>query len=142
MSIILEFYDNGVVLKHTGVITDEELFQAEDDIYGHAYPGELQFQIVDLVEVEDFPASDETMRFLGQKDHALAKSLPRQHIVVIAPNIYKNKGIIWQKWAQDRNSNNPIILTAIVDTAVEAIIWLEGNGVDVSSYKVEVGESL
>jgi hypothetical protein len=142
MSIILEFYKNGVVLRHSGIITDEELLQAEHDIYDHAYPEQLQFQIVDLVEVEDFPASDETMRLLGQKDHALAKTLNRQHIVVIAPNIYRNKGIIWEKWAQGTNTHNPAILTRVVKTAEEAIQWLEGHGVDASSCSHYVGDIL
>ena len=141
MPIPLEFYKNGVVLKHIGVITDEELIQVEHDIYDHEYPEKLQFQIVDLVEVEDFQGSDETMRLLGQKDRALAKTLKQQHIVVISPDKYKSKGIIWQKWAQDMDASNPSILTKIVDTIEEAITWLEDSRVDISAYKQDASGS-
>ena len=137
MSIALEFYDNGVILRHSGIITDEELIQAENDIYDHEYPEQLQFQIIDLAEVEAFQASDETMRYLGQKDHAQSKIRNHQFVVVIAPMHCRTKTMIWEVWAQDKDSREPTIFTEIVNTTEEAIKWLEGNRVNVSFNKTD-----
>jgi len=139
MPIALEFYDNGVVVKHTGVITDDELIQAEREIYSYVYPQRLRFQIIDLTEVEVFQASGETMRFLGQTDYALTKSLDRQHIVVVAPAHGRSQSIIWEAWAQDADTNDPAILTEIVNTIDEAIRWLGDNGVKIPSGEPNAG---
>ena len=133
MPIAMEFYDNGVVVRHTGVITDDELLQAERDIYDYVYREQLQFQIIDLADVEVSQASGETMRFLGQTDYALAKSLDRQHIVVVAPTHGRSQSIIWEVWVQDADAHDPAILMEIVNTIDEAIRWLGNNGVKFSS---------
>ena len=133
MPIAMEFYDNGVVVRHTGVITDDELLQAERDIYDYVYREQLQFQIIDLADVEVSQASGETMRFLGQTDYALAKSLDRQHIVVVAPTHGRSQSIIWEAWVQVADAHDPAILMEIVNTIDEAIRWLGNNGVKFSS---------
>ena len=133
MPIAMEFYDNGVVVRHTGVITDDELLQAERDIYDYVYREQLQFQIIDLADVEVSQASGEPMRFLGQTDYALAKSLDRQHIVVVAPTHGRSQSIIWEAWVQDADAHDPAILMEIVNTIDEAIRWLGNNGVKFSS---------
>jgi len=139
MPIALEFYDNGVVVRHTVVIADDELIQAEREIYSYVYPQRLRFQIIDLTEVEVFQASGETMRFLGQTDYALTKSLDRQHIVVVAPAHGRSQSIIWEAWAQDADTNDPAILTEIVNTIDEAIRWLGDNGVKIPSGEPNAG---
>ena len=133
MPIAMEFYDNGVVVRHTGVITDDELIQAERELYAYVYREQLQFQIIDLADVEVSQASGETMRFLGQTDYALAKSLDRQHIVVVAPTHGRSQSIIWEAWVQDADAHDPAILMEIVNTIDEAIRWLGNNGVKFSS---------
>ena len=133
MPIAMEFYDNGVVVRHTGVITDDELIQAERELYAYVYREQLQFQIIDLADVEVSQAPGETMRFLGQTDYALAKSLDRQHIVVVAPTHGRSQSIIWEAWVQDADAHDPAILMEIVNTIDEAIRWLGNNGVKFSS---------
>ena len=133
MPVTLHFYDNGVVLRHTGLITDKELIHAENEIYSHDYPEMLHFQIVDLSDVTDFRVSQDTMRYLGQKDNAMAKILTRQHIVVVAPKNSRIKTIIWQSWAQEEKTDEPNILTEIVDSIIEAKRWLKNYGIEIPS---------
>lgn len=140
MPIALEFYKNGVVIRHTGIITDEELIQAEREIYSHLRLEQLQFQIVDLTEVRDFKASADTMRHLGQTDYTKAHSLNRQHVAVIAPSQGRAMSSIWEAWAKDKDIDDPAILTKIVNTTEEAKKWLEENGINVSSNKLDAGD--
>ena len=68
MATVLEFYRNGVVVRHRGVVTDEEMLEMERGIYSYAYPAPLEFQVIDLSRVSDFRASPEMMRDIGRMD--------------------------------------------------------------------------
>lgn len=123
-------------MKHHGVVTDDELLSSDHDIYAHVYPEGMQFQLVDLDEVTDFQGSMDTLRYLGEKDRELAqKAGHRRYIVVIAPSQGRRQSILWQVWAQDTNTDDPVILTKIVHSIEEAREWLHENDVDASSVR-------
>lgn len=132
MPFALEFHNNGVFLIFTGVVTDEDLLESDDDLYGHVYPDGLQFQLVDLTEVRDFRASHKTMRYLGEKDREYSQTHGKQKIAVIAPTHGRANSIVWEVWAQDNSTEDPALLTKIVDSHLEAVTWLRKNGIEIS----------
>lgn len=132
MTVELVFYDNGVLLAHSGIVTDEDLLESDKDLYGHTYPQGLQFQIVDLSDVRDFQASHQTMRYLGEKDREFSQMNDRQLIVVIAPTHGRANSIVWEVWAQDTHTDDPALLTKIVDSRLEALTWLSKHGINVT----------
>lgn len=131
MSYQLEFRSNGVFLTFADVVTDDDLLKSDDGLYGHDYPDGLQYQLVDLSDVRDFQASHQTMRYLGEKDREFSQANGRQLIVVIAPTHGRANSIVWEVWAQDNSTDDPALLTKIVDTRLEALTWLKKHGIDV-----------
>ncbi|PQO29104.1 hypothetical protein C5Y96_15220 [Blastopirellula marina] len=131
MPVNLVFYSNGVLMAHSGVVTDEDLLESDVELYSHEYPEGLQFQLVDLTDVRDFQASHKTMRYLGEKDREFSQTHGRQLIVVIAPTHGRANTIVWEVWAQDTSTNDPALLTKIVDRRDEAIQWLKDNGIEI-----------
>lgn len=132
MTFALEFQPNGVFLTFADVVTDEDLLESDRELYEHAYPAGLQFQLVDLTHVRDFQASHKTMRFLGEKDREFSQTHGRQWIAVIAPTHGRSNTIVWEVWAQDTSTADPALLTKIVDNREEALAWLKANGIEVS----------
>lgn len=132
MAYQLEFRSNGVFLIFAEVVTDDDLLKSDDELYGHDYPEGLQFQLVDLSEVRDFQASHKTMRYLGEKDREFSQTHGNQLIVVIAPTQGRANSIVWEVWAQDNSTEDPALLTKIVDTRLEAVTWLKKHGIDVN----------
>lgn len=132
MSYRLEFRSNGVFLIFAEVVTDDDLLKSDDELYGHDYPEGLQYQLVDLSEVRDFQASHKTMRYLGEKDREFSQTHGNQLIVVIAPTQGRANSIVWEVWAQDNSTEDPALLTKIVDTRLEAVTWLKKHGIDVN----------
>ncbi len=130
MATVLEFYRNGVVVRHQGVVTDQEMLETERGIYSHAYPVPLEFQIADLSQVSDFRVSLETMRDVGRMDRDMARSLKRQHVAVIAPSQGRAMAIVWQAWATEGGQSSSLVTTK-VNTISEAQDWLRGQGIDV-----------
>jgi len=131
MSFNLEFHDNGVTLSFADVVTDEDLLESDDGLYGHDYPQGLQFQLVDLTDVRDFQASHKTMRYLGEKDREYSQTHGRQLIAVVAPTHGRANTIVWEVWAQDNSAPDPALLTKIVDDRSEALAWLKENGIEI-----------
>ena len=130
MPFTLEFHDHGVFLTFTDVVTDEDVLQSDDQLYGHDYPAGLQFQLVDLTDVREFNASHKTMRYLGEKDREFSQTHGRQLIVVVAPIQGRANSIVWEVWAQDTATPDPALLTKIVDNRDEAVAWLKEHGID------------
>jgi len=130
MATVLEFYRNGLVVRHRGLVTDEEMLETERGIYRHAYPAPLEFQVVDLSQVTDFRASPETMRDVGRMDRDMARALKRQYVAVIAPSQGRAMAIVWQAWATE-GGRSPSLVTTKVNTIDEAQDWLCGQGIAV-----------
>ncbi len=128
MAAVLEFYKNGVIVRHSGIVIDEDVIEVERSIYGHRYPEPLQFQIVDLSGVKEFRVSVETMREVGRIDREKAKSLNRQCVAVVTPSQGRAMTIIWQAWASD-GFESPSLLTKNANTIEEAEHWLSDQGI-------------
>jgi len=128
MSFDLKFLDSGVVLTFADVVTDDNLLESDQQLYGHAYPQGMRYQLVDLTEVRDFQASHQTMRYLGEKDREYAQTHGRVLIAVVAPTHGRANSIVWEVWAQDTSTADPALLTKVVDNREEAIAWLSEYG--------------
>jgi hypothetical protein len=132
MPIELQFHDNGVVIRESGIISDNDFMDAVDAIYAHKYPDGLHFQLADLSSVTEFSVSADTMRSVGTRDLRESKALPTQHLVVVAPpsSYTRLMNKVWEIWAMD-NDHAPSVKTNIVNTFPEAIAWLETFGIQV-----------
>ncbi len=127
----LEYYENGVIVRHAGVVTDKEFVNAKREIYDHEYDRPLEFQLAELSGVTDCQVSMDTMRAVGSWDHANSQELQGQHLVVAAPpeSLMQTLSIVWEIWSTDHHSGNPS--TKIVDSLHEALGWLKTQGIAV-----------
>ena len=74
----------GVTWIFWGVVSGEELLEANQEIYGDARFDGMRFQIVDMTAVERFDVSLDDMTVLAATDKAASKSNPDVRVAVAA----------------------------------------------------------
>lgn len=74
----------GIHWKYSGTLTGEELLQSNMDIYGDPRFDSLRYQIVDLLGVESFDVSAESMEEVTLMDVGASTTNPRLVVAVVA----------------------------------------------------------
>ena len=131
MPIKNTFCKNGVVIEMTGVVTDEELQNMQDEIYSYPYEEKLEFQIGNFLGIERFDASMEQLRKIGEEDRAFAVGEHRQYIALV---VQRDSEIavelnVYSAWAKDVGAVPPRIEQTAMETMEEAYDWLRSRNV-------------
>jgi hypothetical protein len=127
LSIICEFKPNGVIVWHREVITDDDLFKANKELYSHIYDEGFQFQLLDLSEVVEFDVSDEAMRYLADMDRKFKKDT-KQFACVVAPTSHTiAKSTLWKILSTEDDFENKVVNN--IDDAIE---WFKLKGININ----------
>jgi hypothetical protein len=73
--------------KYTGLLTGDELLQSNLEIYGDPRFDGLRYQIVDMLGVEAFDVSTESMEEVTLMDLGASKTNPRLIVAVVATDL-------------------------------------------------------
>lgn len=117
----------------TGVVSDQELQQMQEEIYGHSYEDKLEFQIKNFLGIERLDVSMEQLKRIGEEDRAFAVGEHKQYIALVVPResdiaIELN---VYSAWAKDVGAVPPRIEQAAMETMEEAYDWLRSKNVSV-----------
>lgn len=124
MSIVCEFRSNGVIIWHSGVITGNDLIQANKEIYSHKYDDVFEFQLADLSNVEEFDVSMEDMRILAKMDYEI-KIDTKQFACAVAPSdLLFGMSRSWNIQSEKDDFENNV-----VRRMDEAIAWFKSKGI-------------
>jgi hypothetical protein len=74
----------GVTWSFRGVVSGEELVEANQEVYLDERFPLIRYQIVDLSQVERFDVSPADMRLLAENDHAASRLNPSVRVAVVA----------------------------------------------------------
>ena len=74
----------GVTWNFWGVVSGEELVEANQEVYAQEQFRQVRFQIVDLTQVERFDVSPADMRTLARNDHVASRLNPSVRVAVVA----------------------------------------------------------
>ena len=127
MSIICEFRFNGVIIWHKGIITGNDLFQANNDIYSHEYDGDLKYQLIDLTEVDTLNVTTEEVTKLAKMDRDLKKNNKRFACVVAPTDFLFAMARTW-----NMQSEKDGFETHVVRAMDDAITWFNSKGINIS----------
>jgi hypothetical protein len=67
-----------------GVVSGDELVEANQEVYAQEQFRQVRFQIVDLTQVERFDVSPADMRTLARNDHVASRLNPSVRVAVVA----------------------------------------------------------
>jgi hypothetical protein len=89
--------DRGIRWVFTGVLTNEELLNANLDIYDDPRFMEMRYQVVDFLQVTNFNVTPEVVREIGILDEKASQRNPDVKVAVIATNLF-HKGLtrMWE----------------------------------------------
>jgi hypothetical protein len=76
--------ERGIHWKYTGLLTGDEILQSNMDIYGDPRFDRLRYQIVDMLGVETFDVSTESMEEVALMDVGASTTNPRVVVAVVA----------------------------------------------------------
>lgn len=84
MSYTIAWDNRGVVWTFYGVLTCDDVVQANLDIYGDSRFDELRYQVVDISDVERFDVSADAMEVAASMDEVASLSNPHLVVAVVA----------------------------------------------------------
>ena len=114
--------DRGIRWVFTGVLTGEELLNANLAIYDDSRFMEMRYQVVDFLLVTDFNVTSEIVREIGQLDEKASQRNPDVKVAVIATNLL-HKGLT-RMW--ELSGGGAIWQTAIFEDEETARVWVGG----------------
>lgn len=124
MAHTIEFTPNAAELCFTGLVTGQELIDAKDRFFGHAFEPVAAYVLCDFSEGEKFDIPSSDVDRLVEQDRAEIARHPKLLEVVIAPqNLVYGLARMWQAKV---NSVRPH--TAVVRSRDEAMEWLKAAG--------------
>jgi len=127
LPIKCEFKPNGVIITHKGSISGNEFFQANHDIYSHQYHDELQFQLIDLTDVDEVNVTAEDVAELAEMDRKVTKAKKR-FACVIAPTDY----LFAMSRAWNMQSESDYFENNVVHNMDDAIAWFKSKGIKIN----------
>ena len=124
MTVRCEYKSNGVIVWHSGVITDEMLLIANKELYAHEYKEGLQFQLLELTDVQEFNVSSVTMAQLAEMDRKINKGKKVFACVVAPDDLMFGLSRMW-----DIQAGGDDLDTMVVRTINDAIAWFASKGI-------------
>ena len=112
--------DRGIRWVFTGVLTNEELLNANLDIYDDPRFMEMHYQVVDFLQVTNFNVTPEVVREIGILDEKASQRNPDVKVAVIATNLF-HKGLT-RMW--ELSGGGAIWQTAIFEDEETARVWV------------------
>ena len=114
--------NDGLLVEAEGIITIEDLIQANDQIYSSREKiMALKYQIWDFQKVKDLISTADDMRVLAAQDAEAAKLNPDMIIALISPwDLGFGMGRMWEAFVDQSNIN-----THVFRTREEAESWVE-----------------
>ena len=79
----LSWEDSGVVFRFSGVVSDEELVAANEEVYASPLFPIMRYQIFDVSMIEKFQVSSEAVRAAADSDRSAAKRNPDVKVAII-----------------------------------------------------------
>jgi hypothetical protein len=74
----------GVFWKYTGVVTDEDIINSNNEFYGDPRSEESNYQLVDGLDIEQLIISPPSVELLAATDYAAGLSLKPQKVAFVA----------------------------------------------------------
>ena len=73
MAYQIEWNESGVFGTFAGIVTAQDIFAFNDDIYGDIRFDSMHFQLIDLLAIEDFTVSEMDMKRIAATDAAASR---------------------------------------------------------------------
>ena len=112
--------EKGIHWKYSGTLTGDELLQSNMDIYGDPRFDSLRYQIVDLLGVESFGVSTESMEEVTLMDIGASTTNPRLVVAVVATDAQGQR----LNELYDTVSGGAAWETEVFESVEEARVWI------------------
>jgi hypothetical protein len=120
MSYEVIWEEKGIHWKYKGVMSNNDLLQSNQSIYGDPRFDKMRYQIVDMLDVESFEVDLETMEEVTVMDMAASKTNPLVIVAVVATRLQAKRFIeIYETTAGGAPWN-----TELFESVEEARAWI------------------
>jgi hypothetical protein len=127
MPVDITFKPAGAAYKCWGTVTDQEYLQAENEMYTHSYPNDLQYVITDFTDTKSFQITSSAIQTMAKQDMCYRESHDPFAIAIIAPTAcIFGMARMWQLLSGLEESG-----AVIVKSMDEAKAWLTRKGIEV-----------
>ncbi|NWF36919.1 hypothetical protein [Mariprofundus sp. KV] len=130
MPIVPEYKPNGVIVWHSGIVTGDEFFSANGQVYSHKYDEGLLFQLLEFSNVEEVKLSSHEIKSLANMDKNRVKETEQFACVVAPTDTLYGFSRQWNIQAE-----NDAFHTNVVRSMDEAITWFASKGITVTLEK-------
>ncbi|MBN1339154.1 MAG: hypothetical protein JXA03_07515 [Bacteroidales bacterium] len=86
MAYIIFWEENGIYIRHSGIVTYHEIIEIEGRLVGDVRYETSRYEIIDILHVEDFRVSPNEMAAIGSLEKAASRYRREKQIIVLLNN--------------------------------------------------------
>ena len=123
----IEYRPTGAHINFHGIVTGVDLFDVNDEVFAHDYPGKPQYALLDFTGAERIDISGADVQRVAEQDQEDAERIAGVAVVIVAPQTLTfGLARMWEGLV------DPVDLdSGVVRSRPEAVRWLAARGIKI-----------